>query len=453
MNITDIHANNESSIKGDILIVDDNPNNLHLLAKLLTENGYKARPAPSGSLALKSVQSTLPDLILLDVKMPDMDGYEVCRRLKADMRTRNVPVIFISALAEATDKIKGFSVGAMDYIAKPFQHEEILARVKTHVSLSRAGRRLKEQNLRLQKEIMGRMQAGKELKRSHDELSQALTELKRTQAQMLQSEKMASIGQLAAGVAHEINNPIGFINSNFETLAGYQEEVNCLIEYCRTLTRDLMKAISKEKLSSAVTDLVEQIISLEGEIDIDYIQKDILDIIKECREGIKRIKNIVIDLKEFARPGEDGLVGTAINKGIESTLNVVWNELKYKAKITKDYGDLPMLKAYAGQLNQVFMNILVNAAHAIEEQGEINILTRANADKGYVEIRITDNGVGIPKENLSKIFDPFFTTKDVGQGTGLGLNVSYNIVKKHNGTIEVQSTPGVGTTFIIKIPF
>ncbi|MCK5096667.1 MAG: response regulator, partial [Desulfobacteraceae bacterium] len=382
-----------------------------------------------------------------------MDGYEVCRRLKADTRTRNIPVLFISGLAGVTDKIKGFSVGAMDYIAKPFYHEEVLARVKTHVSLSRANKRLEEQNVRLQKEIKERMQAGKELRKSHDELSQALAELKRTQVQMLQSEKMASIGQLAAGVAHEINNPAGFINSNFETLMGYQKDANRFIEHFRILTRNLMEVIPKEKLSIIITDLVEQMVSLEDEIDIDYIQKDSLDIIKECREGIERIKNIVIDLRDFARPGEKGLVDTDINKGIESTLNVVWNELKYKTKVTKDYGDLPLIKGYARQLNQAFMNILINAAHAILEQGEIKILTLVNSEKGYVEIRITDDGVGIPKENISKIFDPFFTTRDVGKGTGLGLNVAYNIVKKHNGTIDVDSTPGVGTTFVIRIPF
>ncbi len=439
MNSNESHSNNEDRTKGDILIVDDNSDNLHLLAEILTENGYKARLAISGSLALQSVQLTLPDLILLDIQMPDMDGYEVCRRLKADKRTCNIPVLFISGLIEVADKIKGFSVGAMDYIAKPFYHEEILARVETHVSLSRAKRRLEEQNLRLQKEIMERIRAGKELQK--------------TQTQMLQSEKMASIGQLAAGVAHEINNPAGFISSNFETLASYQKDVNRFIEHCRKLTRNFMKDIPKEKVPIIITDLVEQMVSLEDEIDIDYIQKDSLDIIKECKEGIERIKNIVIDLIDFARPGEEGLVDTAINKGIESTLNVVWNEVKYKAKVTKDYGDLPLIKGYPMQLNQVFMNILVNAAHAIEEQGEINILTTANADKGYIEIRITDNGAGIPKENLSKIFDPFFTTKDVGQGTGLGLNVAYNIVKKHNGSIDVQSIPGKGSTFIIRLPF
>ena len=193
-------------------------------------------------------------------------------------------------------------------------------------------------------------------------------------------------------------------------------------------------------------------VSLGDEVDIDFIRKDILDIIKECRQGTERIKNIVMDLKEFARPGEDKPAAVDINKGIKSTLNIVWNELKNKASVTKDFGDLPLVNCYPRQLNQVFMNILVNAAHAIEEQGEINIITKANED-GYVEIRISDTGSGIPRENLSKIFDPFFSTMDVGKGTGLGLNVAYNIVKMHKGTIDVESTSGKGSCFIIKIPF
>ena len=175
---TESTTGNENETKGSVLVVDDNPDNLRLLTAMLTDKGYKVRPAPSGSLALQSVRSTLPDLVLLDIKMPEMDGYEVCRRLKADERTRDVPVLFISALSEVKDKIKGFSVGGVDYITKPFQHEVVLARVQTHVSLSRANKRIEQLNLRLQRETMERKQAEKELKKTHDELSQALAELK-----------------------------------------------------------------------------------------------------------------------------------------------------------------------------------------------------------------------------------------------------------------------------------
>jgi len=194
---------------------------------------------------------------------------------------------------------------------------------------------------------------------------------------------------------------------------------------------------------------MEQIVALESKVDINYILDDIPNLIKESQEGTERIKNIVIDLKDFAHPGEDKVQTTDINKGIESTLNIVWNELKYKAEVKKEYGHLPLVKGYPQQLNQVFMNILVNAAHAIEKRGEIRIATRAV--DGYVEIEISDSGVGIPKEDLLKIFDPFFTTKEVGKGTGLGLSMAYNIIQRHKGTIDVESEVGKGTTFIIRL--
>jgi two-component system NtrC family sensor kinase len=282
------------------------------------------------------------------------------------------------------------------------------------------------------------------------EKKKAEEENKRLQAQVFQSEKMASIGQLAAGVAHEINNPTGFVSSNLKTLSDYHNDISSLVEQYRKLTTDLRQTMATAGYPVSVSEQLERIAELEAEADIDFVLNDISDLVKESREGTERIKKIVLDLKDFAHPGEDKPRFADINRNMESTLNVVWNELKYKATVTKDYGDLPEVECYPQQLNQVFMNLLVNAAQAMEKQGEIRIVTRA--DDGYVEIRISDTGKGIPKENLSKIFDPFFTTKEVGKGTGLGLNVAYNIIKKHNGTIDVESTVGKGTMFTIRIP-
>ena len=204
------------------------------------------------------------------------------------------------------------------------------------------------------------------------------------------------------------------------------------------------------QLPAAIDDLVAQVESTEQDVDIEYIQEDVGELIGDCREGTERIKKIVDDLKHFAHPGEDKMKETDINAGIESTLNVVNNELKYKATIVKELGDIPIVHGYPQQLNQVFMNILVNAAQAIEKTGEIKIVT--GTVDGKVEIRISDTGCGISKENLNKIFDPFFTTKDVGKGTGLGMNIAYNIITKHKGDIRVESTVGKGTTFIIQLP-
>ena len=289
-----------------------------------------------------------------------------------------------------------------------------------------------------------------EIKVKNEELEYTLKRLKDTQAQILQAEKMASVGQLAAGIAHEINNPTGFVSSNLKTLIDYIDDISRLIKQYRMLITDLKDNAAGEKTASSIEKRVNQIAGIEEEIDLDFIMDDIMDLINDCREGTKRIKKIVLDLKDFAHPGEDKLQATDINKGIESTLNVVWNELKYKATVTKEYGDLPLIKCYPQQLNQVFMNIFVNAAQAIEKRGEIRILTQA--DNGSVEVRISDTGVGISKENISKIFEPFFTTKEVGKGTGLGMNIAYNIIKKHKGTIDVESEVGKGATFTIRIP-
>ena len=277
-----------------------------------------------------------------------------------------------------------------------------------------------------------------------------ITESRQILGQLLQSEKMASIGQLAAGVAHEINNPTGFVSSNLKTLSDYQDDIVTLIEQYRRLTTDLKETMATAEYPVSISEQLERIAEFEAESDIDFVLNDISDLVKESREGTDRIKKIVLDLKNFAHPGEGKPKYADINKNMESTLNVVWNELKYKAKVVKEYGDLPQVKCYPQQLNQVFMNLLVNAAQAIEKEGEIRIVTRPV--NGYAEIKISDTGMGIPEEKLSMIFDPFFTTKEVGKGTGLGLNVAYNIIKKHNGTIDVESTVGKGTTFTIRIP-
>jgi len=213
---------------------------------------------------------------------------------------------------------------------------------------------------------------------------------------------------------------------------------------------DLKDIVTREEGWAAISEQLEGIVALEAETDIDFILDDIPNLIGESQDGTERLKKIVSDLKDFAHPGKDKLESADINRCLESTLNVVWNELKYKATVTKEYGDLPLVvECYPHQLNQVFMNLLVNAAQAIEDKGEIKIVTQAL--DGQVEIRISDTGSGIPKENLSKIFDPFFTTKEIGKGTGLGLHVAYNIIQKHKGTIDVQSEVGEGTTFTIRV--
>jgi len=397
-----------------ILIAEDEPVSQKLLEKIVMREGYIAISANDGKSAWEIVKKEKVEMVITDWMMPEMDGLKLCRKIRKANLPRYVYIILLTAKDQAEDAVAALDAGADDYIRKPFNPDELKARIL-------AGKRIIEL-----------------------EDSQ-----KKANAQLLQSEKMVSIGQLAAGVAHEINNPTGFVSSNLKTLTDYQNDINNLIKHYRKLVTDLKKT-NREHLSSSIEKQLEQITSLEDEADIDFILEDIMDLISDCKEGSARIKKIVIDLKDFAHPGEDEIQSADINDGIETTLNVVWNELKYKATVNKELGNLPMVKCYPQQLNQVFMNLFVNAAQAIEKQGDISIATKA--DNGFVEIKIGDTGSGIDKENLSRIFDPFFTTKDVGKGTGLGLNVAYNIIKKHNGTIDVKSQVGKGTVFKIRIP-
>ncbi len=271
------------------------------------------------------------------------------------------------------------------------------------------------------------------------ELENAYKELKASQSTILQQEKMASIGQLAAGVAHEINNPTGFITSNLGTLDKYTRKLTeflniqtSLIESCNT------------------AETIELLNERRNSLKVDYIMNDVNDLIKESLDGADRIKNIVQNLKSFSRIDESKNQYADINECIESTLNIVWNELKYKTTIKKEYGNLPPAKCYPQQINQVIMNILVNAAQAIETQGDIFIKTWNG--NGSVNISIADTGCGIPEDKLNKIFEPFYTSKEVGKGTGLGLSIAYDIIKKHNGELLVTSEIGEGTSFTIKLP-
>ena len=261
-------------------------------------------------------------------------------------------------------------------------------------------------------------------------------ELTETQAKFLQQEKMASIGQLAAGVAHEINNPIGFISSNLGTLGKYATRFTGFIKAQADVLSGMKSA--------------EELAEERKRLKIDHILADVEGLIRESLDGADRVRKIVADLKSFSRVDEAECKYADLNECLASTINIVWNELKYKAELVRDFGEIPQVKCYPQQLNQVFMNLLVNAAHAIDRHGEITV--RSWGTPGSVCVSVSDTGCGIPKEQINRIFEPFFTTKEVGKGTGLGLSISYDIVKKHNGEISVQSEVGKGTTFTVTIP-
>jgi len=262
---------------------------------------------------------------------------------------------------------------------------------------------------------------------------------------LLQSEKLASIGQLAAGIAHEINNPTGFIGSNISTLDNYMADITKVFR----VMENLKEAVRSGDLTRA-RKIENEAEELEKMVDVSYIFSDVDNLLRESKEGVSRIANIVRDLKVFSHAQEDVFVLSNLCKIIDGVINIVWNEIKYKAELKKDYSEELSVACNPQQIGQVLINILMNAAQAIPDKGVISIRTYAKDEFAHVEI--SDTGCGIPKENMNKIFDPFFTTKAPGKGTGLGLGISAAIMKKHGGTIKVESEVGKGTTFTISLP-
>ena len=313
----------------------------------------------------------------------------------------------------------------------------------------------------LDKEVQDRKKIEEELRQANEDLrvsertsrailkdlQKAHQELQQTQMQLLRSEKLASIGQLAAGVAHEINNPVGFINSNLQTLAEYVEGI---VRFVRQVEKGRL-AVSQGDWQ-AVKKICEDLKRCQEEIDLDFILGDIGKLIEESRQGVERVKKIVMDLRTFAREDKDDKEWRQVEEIIDSVVNIVYNEFKYKADLVKDYGQTPKIPCYPQRLGQVFINLLINAAQAIKEQEKGTITIRTSVQDGFVRVAFEDSGEGIPQNKLHKIFDPFFTTKPVGQGTGLGLSISYDIIKQHNGEIHVRSVVGQGTVFTVTLP-
>ena len=281
--------------------------------------------------------------------------------------------------------------------------------------------------------------AQEELRNRFEQLQATNQKLEQAQNQLLQSDKMASIGQLAAGVAHEINNPVGFVSSNLNTLRRYVDSLMQLVD---------AQAVAVQAPGDAAVQT--QLARVQKAVELDYLKEDLPQLLDESAEGLARVKKIVEDLKDFSRVDQADWQQADLNAGLESTLNVVRNEVKYKADVQKQLSPLPRVTCLAGQLNQVFMNLLVNAAHAISGHGTITLLT--GHQDGWVWVQVDDTGCGMSDEVRRRIFEPFFTTKDVGKGTGLGLSLSYGIVQRHGGVLLVRSTPGVGSKFRMWVP-
>jgi len=442
---------------GEIAVIDDTVANLQLLSGLLKEVGYGVRSCLNGKLALKTIAFSAPDLVLLDINMPEMNGYEVCAALKANELTRNIPVIFISALNETFDKVKAFEVGGVDYISKPFQPEEVLARVATHLENYQMKKKLQEttviQALQLAEQNRQLLELNQALEKANQELRNNYKKLQEAQLQLVQTEKMAALGNLVAGVAHEINNPLGFIKGNLKPT----------VEYIESLLAHLH--LYQKLYGSSAPEILEH----AEEIDLEFLIEDLPESIASMNEGVKRIGNISNSLRTFSRKDLVVKVPFNLHNGLDSTLLILkhrlkGNEERPEIEMIKKYGEIPEIKCFPGQLNQVFMNLLANAIDALDEciggrcyvsldrkPFQIEIITEMEDDK--VIIRIRDNGVGMSKKVQNRIFEQGFTTKLVGKGTGLGMAIARQIVEeKHGGTIICTSELGGGTEFAIALP-
>jgi signal transduction histidine kinase len=419
-----------------ILLVDDNPNNLKVLSEAIQGHGWKALMATDGESAIEQAEYARPDLIILDVMMPGIDGFETCRRLKANSITEDIPVIFMTALSNATDKVKGLEIGAVDYITKPFQQEEVIARLKLHLKISHLTRTLEQQ-----------------VEERTAELTQSLTQLQQTQLHVIQSEKMSALGNLVAGIAHEMNNPLGFISASLQQV---KPTIGDIVEHLKLYQQSLPSPN-------------EEILNHAEEIDLDYSIQDLSKMIDSMAMACDRIKNISNSLRTFSRADRDYKQPFNLHEGIDSTILILKHRLKANEKrpaieVLTEYSKIPNVECFPGQLNQVFMNILANAIDALDESSgsrsfedivanpnQITVTTLV-ADT-QVKIIIADNGIGMSQEVQQRVFDNLFTTKGVNKGTGLGLAIAKQIiVEKHNGQIECFSIPTKETKFVITLP-
>jgi two-component system NtrC family sensor kinase len=415
-----------------VLIAEDEPVSRHLLQSYLREWGHQVVAAPDGAAAWRIFQETEFPLILSDWIMPEMDGLELIRHIRARPSGAYTYIILLTAKSQKQDVIEGLEAGANDFVTKPFDRGELRVRL-------RAGERIIE-------------------------LEQALAEqnraLREAQAALVQTEKLASLGQLAAGMAHEINNPIAYVANN---LAVLRRDVPAALQVLEKYRQ------GREALRSLVPDLVAEAERMEDEIDLPYVRESLPRLFERSLDGLKRVRDIVKNLRDFARLDEADFKEADINAALQSTLEIAAHEIK-KGGIqlrTAFAEGLPSVLCHPGKINQVFLNVLLNAIQATASGGEVEVRTRPDPlalpslagggdgkgeEVGGVAIEVQDTGCGIKPDHLPHIFDPFFTTKPVGQGTGLGLSVSYGIIRDHGGSIKVESEVGRGTLFRIRLP-
>ena len=417
-----------------ILIVDDKEENLIAIEAQLERPELMIHKARSGNEALGMSIANNYALILMDVQMPEMDGFEAATILRSSSRTRHVPIIFVSAISKEQQHIfKGYDAGAVDYIFKPVDVHILNSKVNIFLEIDRQRKVVEQKNELLQREI---------------------TERRMLETQLVQAQKLESIGQLAAGISHEINTPMQYVRDNTRFFQDAFSDIRNLLESYE----NLLEAV---RAGSDVSDCIQQVEEAGETAELDYLLEEIPNALAQTMEGIEWVNKIVRSMKSFSHPAVEDKIAVDINQSIESTITISRNEWKYVAEmVTQLEPSLPLVPCFPGEFNQVILNIIVNAGQAIAEvikddsektKGTITVSTLRHGDD--VEIRIGDTGPGIPDKVKSRVFDLFFTTKDVGKGTGQGLAMAHSvIVKKHGGSLTFESEEGRGTTFIIRLP-
>ena len=415
------------------MCVDDDPQTLSALHRSLHRYPCTVLVARSGKQALDILSTHKVEVILVDICMPQMSGNQLIEQVHR-LYPDTIPIVLSR---QADEKMLNQILGETSfhqYIPKPWDDEQLIELVSG--AFEKYESQVINRALEIDTETL-ELPFDELTPEKSQELQSALETLQRMQSALVQNEKMSAIGQLSAGVAHEINNPIAFVSSNLDILQDYVTDIHGYLEAIDQLlvTQDL----SLEKNNS-----------LRADFKIGSIMQDILILVQESKEGVNRVTRIIESLRDFSHVDRAEIQPADINEGLEKTLKLVWNEIKYKAEVEREYGDLPLVSCRIGQINQVFMNLLVNAAQVIETDGLIRIKTTADEDNVY--IYISDNGGGIPDEIQERIFQAFFTTKPVGSGTGLGLTISKSIIERHHGELTVESKEGIGTIFRVTLP-
>lgn len=415
----------------DILIVDDIPDNIRFLSSFLLEQGYQVRKAINGQMALTAIRTLTPDLILMDVNLPDMNGYDICRKLKENPSKNSCPIIFLSAANDAIDKLKAFQMGAADYITKPFHLEEVLSRIQTQLTIQRLQKELRIQN---------------------EHLQQTLEELKTARANLVQQGQMSTLRKVVSGVVRGINSPLISIASNIKPAQNHIKRLLSLIE------------LYQQKYCSNLDPTIEALLK---ETDLEFITSDLNNNINSIENGAERMHAVILALQILTHLDESSIQWINLHESIESVLALLQHRLNFRRDniriyVKKEYGELPLIPGYPEQLKQAIFSILCNAFDAIDEKiakslygnetPEVSIHTQL-LDNNNLIISIKDNGIGIPEENKSHIFEPFFTTKSADYAVGLGLATSRRIIEEmHNGCLSYHSSTDEGSEFLIQIP-